>query len=358
MNSHKYVALDVDSANIVAGVFDSKGKSMMECCVKTNGTAIRQFFKLLDGTVHVVFEEGTQAGWLYQVIRPLVAEVIVCDPRHNKLLQAGNKGDRIDVNKLGRLLRLGNVRSVYHGDGTIESLKQLVHGYDTLVEDTTRTMNRVRAIFRSRGMKCNSTVYRSDNRLQWTQKLDIKTAQIRLGSLYKELDYLMELREEAERAMCRHARTHSAYKMINGVPGLGPVRTAQIIAVVGTPHRFRTKRQFWPYCGLAVVTRTSADYEWRGNLPKRRKKPISTRGLNQNFNRTLKAVFTGAALTAIGSNKDFKAYYQRLIDKGIRPEMARLTVARKIASITLTIWKKGENYDPERLNQAAGTSDQ
>src|SRR5215813_2311308 len=180
MNSDKYVALDVDSANIVAGVFDSKGKSMMECCIKTNGTAIRQFFKLLDGTVHVVFEEGTQAGWLYEVIRPLVAEVIVCDPRHNKLLQAGNKGDRIDVNKLGRLLRLGNVRSVYHGDRTIESLKQLVHGYEALVGDTTRVMNRVRAIFRSRGVKCNTTVYNADNRMQWTQKLDIKTAQIRL----------------------------------------------------------------------------------------------------------------------------------------------------------------------------------
>lgn len=358
MNSHKYVALDVDSANIVAGVFDSKGKSMMECCIKTNGTAIRQFFKLLDGTVHVVFEEGTQAGWLYEVIRPLVAEVIVCDPRHNKLLQAGNKGDRIDVNKLGRLLRLGDLRSVYHGDRTIESLKQLVHGYEALVGDTTRAMNRVRAIFRSRGMKCNSTVYNLDKRPEWIQKLDIKTVQIRLGYLYKEIDSLMELREEAETAMCRQARTHSEYKLIISVPGFGPVRTAQIIAIVGTPHRFRTKRQFWPYCGLAVVTRSSADYEWVGNRPRRRKKPICTRGLNENFNRTLKAVFTGAALTAIGSNKDFKAYYQRLIDKGIRPEMARLTVARKLASITLTIWKKGEKYDPERLNQAAGTSDQ
>ena len=71
MNSQKYVALDVDSANIVAGVFDSKGKSIMECFVKTNSTAVRQFFKLLDGTVHVALEEGTQAGWLYDLIRPL-----------------------------------------------------------------------------------------------------------------------------------------------------------------------------------------------------------------------------------------------------------------------------------------------
>jgi hypothetical protein len=71
MNSCKYVTLDVDSADIVAGVFDSKGNSMMECFVKTDSTAVRQFFKLLDGTVHVALEEGTQAGWLYDLIRPL-----------------------------------------------------------------------------------------------------------------------------------------------------------------------------------------------------------------------------------------------------------------------------------------------
>lgn len=358
MNSRKYVALDVDSTNIVAGVFDSNGKSIMECFIKTNSTAIRQFFELLDGTVHVALEEGTQAAWLYDLIRPLVAEVTVCDPRHNKLIQSGNKSDRIDVKKLAKLLRLGDLHSVYHGEQAIESLKQLVHGYQMLVEDTTRSMNRLRAVFRSRGIKCNSTIYSDDKRQQWTEKLDIKTARIRVGYLYKELDCLMKLRDEAETAMCRQARTHSAYKLITSVPGLGPVRTAQIIAVVGSPHRFRTKRQLWPYCGLAVVTHSSADYEWVGDRPRRRNKPPQTRGLNNNFNRTLKAVFTGAVLTAIGSNKEFKECYQRLIAKGIRPEMARLTVARKLVAVTLTLWKKGEKYDPEKLNQAAGTSNQ
>jgi hypothetical protein len=66
-------------------------------------------------------------------------------------------------------------------------------------------------------------------------------------------------------------------------------------------------------------------------------------------------VFKGAALTAIATNNEFKQYYQRMIDKNIRPEMARLTVARKLASITLSVWKKGEKFDPERVNQAART---
>jgi hypothetical protein len=31
-----------------------------------------------------------------------------------------------------------------------------------------------------------------------------------------------------------------------------------------------------------------------------------------------------------------------LLDKGMKPEMARLTLARKIAAIALTLWKQEE----------------
>src|SRR5688572_20943012 len=119
MNKDKYVAMDVDSANIVVGVYDYKGESIMKGHIRANSNDIRQFFKGLSGTIHVAFEEGTQAAWLYDLIRPLVAEVIVCDPRRNKLMQTGSKTDKIDEEKLGKLLRLGALRPVYHGERSI-----------------------------------------------------------------------------------------------------------------------------------------------------------------------------------------------------------------------------------------------
>lgn len=360
MNSQKYVALDVDSANIVAGVFNSKGEQVLECFLRTRTSDIRQFFLGLGGgTIKVAFEEGTQAAWLYDLISPLVSEVIVCNPRRNKLLQDGNKSDRIDVRKLGKLLRLGDLKPVYQGEETTQGLKHLVHGYESLVADTTRTMNRLKAMFRGRGIGCRgSGVYERDDRTEWLVKLEIEGLQMRAGYLYEELDCLMRLRKEARKAMCSTARKHRGHKLISQVPGIGPVRTAQIIAAVGSPHRFRTKRQFWPYCGLAVVTRSTGEYEWVDGRVRRRKKPVQTRGLNQNYNRSLKAVFKGAALSAIKTDEQFKQYYKRLIDKGIRPEMALLTVARKIAAITLTVWKKGEKFDPQRLNQATRSGNQ
>lgn len=359
MNKDKYVALDVDSANIVAGVYDSKGKTVMECCIRNEAKAIQEFFQLLSGTVQVTFEEGTQAAWLYWLIRPLVTEVIVCNPRENKLLKAGNKSDRIDVAKLGKLLRLGELRPVYQGASAGQALKQLVHGYEALVSDVTRVKNRLKALYRGQGLRCKGeSVYGPEQRQQWLPLLETKELQRRANYLYEELDCVESLRAESQKMMCRAARRQPAYKWIISTPGMGAIRTAQILAIVITPHRFRGKRQFWPYCGLAVVTRSSSDYEWVEGRSRRKRKPLQTRGLNENHNRTMKAVFKGAAVSVL-AHGEFQEYYQRLLAQGMRSEMAQLTVARKLAAIVLILWKKGEHYDPKKLNQAAlGTSQQ
>src|SRR5216110_1859720 len=110
-----YVGMDVHSATIRIVVLNGAGKVVMELVIETGAERVRGFLKQLRGKVYVTFEEGTQANWLHDVVRPLVTEVVVCDPRHNKLLQSGNKNDRVDAQKLAELLRLGSLMPVYHG---------------------------------------------------------------------------------------------------------------------------------------------------------------------------------------------------------------------------------------------------
>src|SRR5439155_19171587 len=78
-------------------------------------------------------------------------------------------------------------------------------------------------------------------------------------------------------------------------------------------------------------------------------KPIATRGLNRNYNRRMKEVFIGAA-TGGSQTEPYRSYLEALEHRGIRQEMARLTLARKIAAVALRIWKKGEAFDPKKLN--------
>ena len=70
------------------------------------------------GTLHLTFEEGTHSAWLYDLLARRVARVVVCNPRQNALLKAGNKSDTSDARKLAELLRAGLLAPVYHGEGS------------------------------------------------------------------------------------------------------------------------------------------------------------------------------------------------------------------------------------------------
>lgn len=353
MNEHKYVAFDVHQATISAAVLDPNGKLITQAVFQTDASAIRDFLRGLRGKLHLTFEEGTQAQWLFDLTRPIVSELIVCNPRENHSMRRGNKSDQKDALQLATLLRAGLLKPVHHGSPQTQTLKHLAHNYDAITQDTTRCMNRLKAVFRSQAIKCaGRDVYYARNREAWLAKLKSEGLRKRAEFLYRQLDHLRQLRREAKKALLREARKQAAFKRLLAVPGLGPVRAAQIIAAIGSPHRFRTKRQLWAYCGFGVVTRSSADYEVRGNNLQRRDKQAETRGLNQSFSLRLKAAFKGAALEAL-KTEAFKKIYERLTQSGVRAEMARLTIARKLAAVALAIWKSGEAYDETKLSKLA-----
>jgi transposase len=319
----------------------------------TEAGAIVDYFRGMRGTIHVTFEEGTQAQWLHDLLVPVVHRVLVCDRRGTT--QRGNKGDQQDADELSDLLRCGKLRAVYHGTAQRATLKELARTYQNLVEDGTRVMQRLKALFRARGIKTAGTaVYRAEGRAEWLDRLNEPGVRFRAAALYAELAVLQELRPKAKTAMLAEARKDPAWAVLRSIPYLGPVRVALLLARMQTPWRFRTKRHLWAYVGLAVVTRTSAEYEMDGpHAVRRRRRLVMTRGLNRNHNRVLKDVFKGAATTASVRTGALQEWYQGLLARGMREELARVTLARKLAAITLRLWKRGERYDPAHLTVQA-----
>jgi transposase len=354
MNSVKYIGLDVHQATISIAVLDTRGKLVMESVMATRGAAILDFLHGLRGTLHLTFEEGTHSAWLYDLLAPQVARVVVSNPRKNALLKAGNKSDAIDTHKLAQLLRAGLLAPVYHGEADTLTVKQLARSYAAFTEDTTRVMSRLKALYRSQAIStAGQKPYGRRHREAWLGQLRGAGLHRRAEWLYQQLDALQALRREARRELIRECRQHPAAKVLRTVPFLGPIRTAVLIGRVQTPHRFRSKRQFWAYCGLALETRSSADYRFVNGQLERARKPAWIRGLNWNHNHDLKNLFKSAAVTASARPGPFRAFYQGLLAKGMLPAMARLTLARKIAAITLSVWKKGEDFDAEQLKPQA-----
>jgi transposase len=354
LNDVKYIGLDVHQATISAAVLDSAGKLLMESIIETKAATILQFVHGLRGSAHVTFEEGTCAAWLHDLLKPHVASVLVCDSRKNALLKSGNKNDRIDARKLADLFRTGLLSPVYHAENGIWTLKELARSYLALNRDTTRVMNRLKALFRSWAIPCaGQRVYAPRHRSQWLGKFTEAGVHRRAEIYYQQLDALRSLREQVRRDLLVEGRKHSAMNLLRQIPSIGPIRATLLIALLQTPHRFRTKRQLWAYCGLALKTSTSGEYRFVEGQLKRSKKFLAIRGLNANHNHDLKNIFKGAATRAAAVPGPFQEFHAGLVARGIKPTMARLTLARKIAAITLIVWKKGARFDAEYLKQQA-----
>ena len=109
---------------------------------------------------------------------------------------------------------------------------------------------------------------------------------------------LRSLRKQVRRELLAERTKHKAWKLLCQIPSIGPIRAAQLIAILQTPYRFRTKRQLWAYGGLAIETRSSADHSYVDGQSRAAKKQVSLRGLNRNHNHELKNIFKGAAIIA------------------------------------------------------------
>jgi transposase len=89
------------------------------------------------------------------------------------------------------------------------------------------------------------------------------------------------------------------------------------VALLQTPHRFRTKRQLWAYSGFAVETHDSGEYRWvRGKLQRNRER-ITVRGLNDNHNKDVKNLFKSAAISASTRPGPLHDFYVARVDKGM-----------------------------------------
>lgn len=341
----KYIALDVHMQSCTMAVVGSSGRRLKSQVVETNGRALVDAIRGIAGRRHVCLEEGTQSAWLYELLRPHADDVVVTLPERRR----GPKDDLRDAWTLAEQLRTGTLRAVvYKGPPRMRGLGDAVRGYTMLTGDLVRVKNRIKALYRSRGIVTDARVYRPEQRSHWECKLPGSRRRL-AEMLGGYLDAVEQARGEAESWLRQEAKKYAVVKLLATAPGMGLIRTAQVVAIVATPHRFRTVRQFWSYCGLGIVTRSSADWVREGGRWMRAQ-TIQTRGLNRNRNPLLKAVFKGAATTVIRGLPDHPLCrdYHRMLEAGIRPNLAKLTLARRIAAAVLSMWKHQEVYDPNK----------
>jgi hypothetical protein len=228
-----------------------------------------------------------------------------------------------------------------------------------IARDLVRVKCRIKSIYRSRGVQAlRRTAYSRRRRVELLAQLPA-AARSSAERLYEQYDFLVSLKARAHADLITESHKHAITRILETAPGMGPIRVAQLVSIVVTPHRFRTKRQFWSYCGLSIVMRR----DW-GRTPEGRwirGRVQQTRGLTRQHNHTLKEIFKGAATTVVTQPNTYAVYaaYEHMTNSGTKPNLAKVTLARMIAAIVLRPRRAARHPTPappsiERTNAPAG----
>jgi len=345
------IAIDVASEVSSVCILSRSGKVQFEDRVPTKISALKRVLKEVARPRQVVFEEGTQASWLWSELQGVCDDVFVCDPRQNRNLSGQFKSDRNDARNLALQAKSDNLKRVWHGGQELQSLKESVRAYQCLTEANTRLKNQLKAVFRGCGVAVGQQAYATKSREKVIRELRFSAQRERVLRLAAVLDEVTVQRAEALKTMVKYARKNKMYKPLRQIDGIGPIFSAMFISEVGDPRRFRTRSQFWSYAGLAIMTDDTAEYEIKKNgRIVRKDRAAKTRGLVRAYNRTLKYVLKQAAMTL--SRSKWRTQYTALLGRSKNANNAQLTLARKLACVMLHIAKTEEKYDVAKVFKA------
>jgi len=307
-----------------------------------------QYVRSIPGRKHLCLEEGVRSAWLYEILSPHVEEMVVAGIGKSR----GQKSDTLDAFRRAEDLRTGSIKtSVFKAPRQFGRLRELARLHGALVQDVVRVQARLKARYRARGVATpGKGMCGTRQREAWLRSLPA-SHRWATAKLHEEYDVLVALRKAAKEEFVRESRKHPIARVLATAPGMGPIRVAQLLPIVVTTHRFRTRRQFWTYCGLGIVMRSSSDWVRTESGGWVRGQVQQTRGLNRNHNSRLKSIFKGAATAILTLLPDdpLHDHYLRLTTAGTKPNQAKLTIARRVAAIVLRMWKDEKEYEPQKI---------
>jgi transposase len=340
-----YMAIDAHARHCVLGIMDESGQYLDQWrFATTESELVRHVTAVRAAHRRVAIEEGPLAYWIAQTLQPHIAEVFICDPRENALIGHNpRKHDEADTRQLCRLLRLGELKRVYHpADDARAVFKAAAQHYLDLRTEQARLKHKIKAKFRSWGVIITDTMklYSPKRRAAYLARVPCDAVREQLRRLYAVLDAAVTAKRQALRALVALGGRYPEIERMQQVPGVGVVGAHVFDAYIQTPDRLAGKRQLWRYCQLAVSERSSDG------------KPLGFARLDRAGNSTLKALSYFAWLGSLRTRQPnaVRDYYEACLARTHDKVHARLNTQRKLLATLLALWRRKENFDPARFH--------
>jgi transposase len=321
-----YIAIDWSIKNMAIARITKKSNKITVIDIPSNITELQIYLKNLKGNKILVVEETTTSQWLYTELKEYVDKMIICDPHRNKLLSEGPKTDKIDASKLVQLLKAGLVKEVYHSADKFLYLRRLVSGYEDLVKSGVRLKNQRYSLLRACGKNGD-------------EKKDVNVGshgeQYVLECLDRQIKAYEQEKKGYENEFKRLSQKYSQIRKQRSLPGIDVINAIKIVSRVVSPYRFATKGHYLSYAGLIKLDKISGGRSYGKKNPR--------------YSRQLKSVYKSGVITAIGGNNPINDYYEYLIrEKGYPEHMARNAACRRLAILSLGVFKSEKIYQPKK----------
>jgi transposase len=334
-----YLGGDVHAKNSVIRVMDEKGEFRGKKRFKTTEKELVAAVREVDAQKKLLaIEESTLAQWAAGVLREHVDEVVIADPRQNRLISEDpDKNDERDSGNLCLLLMLGKLKRVYHPEEDHRAVfKTAVQSYLDLRDQQIALKLKLKAMYRHWGVTgVEGTVVYGKGRTNYLAQVKQDAVKHQLARLYHLVDETEKMEASALGEVQRLGRRYPEIKRFRKVPGIGTIGSHVYDAFVQTPERFANKKKLWRYFRLGITDRSSDG------------KPLGYKRLDRSGIGELKALSYRAWLSGMKGDTEVRKFYQRSLESTHDHVHARLNTQRKIIAVLYGMWKKGEDYRPE-----------
>jgi transposase len=333
-----YVGLDVHFRQSTFCVLDEHGRKVRTETVKGPWANLLLALAKIKEPWVVCFEASTGYGVLWRRLKPMAQRVVVAHPGHLRLIfRSKRKNDRIDAERLAKVLYLDAVPAVHVPGETVLAWRGLIAHRNRLVKERTALKNCLRALLRGQGIAAPRSLW-SRKGIAWLRALELPTLLdvLRRDQLLERVLTVHTQIRRVESELNRIGQEHAAVTLLRTIPGVG-MRTAEaIVAYVDDVRRFANVKQVGSYFGLVPSQDASAAVNRLGHITKQG--PSLVRRL-----------LTEAAWQGIRRSPRMRAYFER-IGQGNRErrKIALVATAHHLVRVMVAMLRSGESWRPEK----------
>jgi transposase len=342
-----HAALDLHCRQSLLGSMDHDGNWLGQSRFATDAEHLTAAVRALGGPgagVCLTLEASSLTRWAAGLVRPLVDRLVICEPRHNRLInQNPNKNDEKDIEGMCLLLRVHKLHEVWMGEDRPRQIhRELV--YELLNwRDAQRELKAlIKARYRQWGvLRVEGTaVFSKTGREAYLSQLPGGEERRMLLRVHAQHDHAIGQWKDTLREVRRAGGPFWEVGEFKKIPGIGVIGAHVFSAIIEDPARFGARQQLMSYARLSITERSSDG------------KPLGYQRLDRRGHRELKTLSYHAWRTACRSTTRTNAlqrFHDASLERTHDVRHARLNTQRKLLTAMWRMWLRREPWDPARF---------